>query len=107
MLTNLIENAMKFSPQGGTISVEGAVEGDEVLVSVADQGIGIPETDQLRIFERFYRVSESGTGGVPGTGLGLHICRILIQAHGGRIWVESRAGEGSRFTFSLPIPREE
>jgi len=107
VLTNLIENAMKFSPQGGTITVEGAIEGDEVQVSVADQGVGIPEADQLRIFERFYRVSESGTGGVPGTGLGLHICRILIQAHGGRIWVESRPGEGSRFTFSLPIPHEE
>ena len=107
VLTNLIENAMKFSPQGGTITVEGSVVGNEVEVSVADQGIGISETEQQRIFERFYRVSESGTGSVPGTGLGLHICRILIQAHGGRIWVESRPGEGSRFTFTLPLPHEE
>jgi PAS domain S-box-containing protein len=107
VLTNLIENAMKFSPQGGTISVEGAVVDDEVQVTVGDQGIGISETEQARIFERFYRVAESGTGTVPGTGLGLHICRILLQAHGGRIWVESQPGEGSRFTFTLPIAHEE
>jgi len=107
VLANLIENAMKFSPQGGTITVEGTVTDDEVQVSVGDQGIGISEAEQARIFERFYRVSESGTGTVPGTGLGLHICRILIQAHGGRIWVESQPGEGSRFTFALPIAREE
>ena len=107
VLTNLIENAMKFSPQGGTITIEGNVTDDEVQVSVGDQGIGISGNEQARIFERFYRVSESGTGTVPGTGLGLHICRILIQAHGGRIWVESQPGEGSRFTFTLPIMREE
>lgn len=107
VLTNLIENAMKFSPQGGTITVEGEVADDEVWVTVADQGIGISEAEQTRIFERFYRVSESGAGTVPGTGLGLHICRILVQAHGGRIWVESQPGQGSRFTFTLPIAREE
>ncbi|MBN1152125.1 MAG: PAS domain-containing protein [Dehalococcoidia bacterium] len=107
VLTNLIENAMKFSPQGGTITVEGEVVDDEVQIHVGDQGIGISQTDQARIFERFYRVSESGTATVPGTGLGLHICRILVQAHGGRIWVESEPGEGSRFTFTLPIAREE
>jgi PAS domain S-box-containing protein len=107
ILANLIENAMKFSPQGGIITVEGAVLDDEVQVSVADQGIGISETEQERIFERFYRVSESGTGTVPGTGLGLHICRILVQAHGGRIWVESEPGQGSVFTFTLPIAHEE
>jgi PAS domain S-box-containing protein len=107
VMTNLIENAMKFSPQGGTITVEGTVVGDEVQVTVGDQGIGISESEQERIFERFYRVAESGTGTVSGTGLGLHICRILVQAHGGRIWVESKPGEGSRFTFTLPIAREE
>jgi len=107
VLANLIENAMKFSPQGGIITVEGTVVGDEVQVCVADQGIGISETEQERIFERFYRVSESGTGTVPGTGLGLHICRILVQAHGGRIWVESEPGQGSVFTFTLPIAHEE
>ena len=106
VLTNLIENAMKFSPQGGTVTVEGAVVGEEVQVSVGDQGVGISGAEQERIFERFYRVAESGTGTVPGTGLGLHICRILIQAHGGRIWVESQPGEGSRFTFTLPVAQE-
>ncbi len=107
VLTNLIENAMKFSPQGGLITIEGTVEGNEVQVSVADQGIGISSSEQTRIFERFYRVAESGTGTVPGTGLGLHICRILVQAHGGRIWVESEPGQGSIFTFAIPIALEE
>jgi PAS domain S-box-containing protein len=106
VLSNLIENAMKFSPHGGTITVEGIVVGDEVEISVADQGIGIPLAEQVQIFERFYRVAESGAGAQPGTGLGLHICRLLVQAHGGRIWVESTPGEGSRFTFTLPIAAE-
>ena len=107
VLTNLLENAMKFSPQGGTITVEGEVVEDEVWVSIGDEGIGISETEQSRIFERFYRVAESGTGAAPGTGLGLHICRILVQAHGGRIWVQSQPGQGSRFTFTLPVAHEE
>lgn len=107
VLTNLIENAMKFSPHGGTITIEGAVAGGEVAIAVADQGIGIPPTEQAYIFERFYRVADSGAGAQPGTGLGLHICRLLVQAHGGRIWVESNSGEGSRFTFTLPIAAEE
>ena len=107
VLTNLIENAMKFSPNGGTITIEGTVVDEEVEIAVADQGIGIPLTEQVHIFERFYRVAESGTGAQPGTGLGLHICRLLVQAHGGRIWVDSNPGQGSRFTFTLPIAAKE
>ncbi len=107
VLVNLIENAIKFSPQGGIITIEGTVVDNEIQVCVADQGIGISAAEQERIFERFYRVAESGTGTVPGTGLGLHICRILVQAHGGRIWVESELGQGAAFTFTLPIAIEE
>jgi PAS domain S-box-containing protein len=107
VLTNLVENAMKFSPEGGTITIEGTVGENEVQLSVGDQGIGISLAEQARIFERFYRVAESGAGARPGTGLGLHICRLLVQAHGGRIWVESAPGQGSRFTFTLPIAHEE
>ncbi len=106
ILTNLIENAMKFSPAAGNITIEGAVIGPEVHITVGDQGIGIPENELLRIFESFYRVTESGVTSTPGTGLGLHICRLLVQANGGRIWVESEPGCGSQFTFTLPIGEE-
>jgi PAS domain S-box-containing protein len=107
VLTNLIENAFKFSPGGGTVTVEGEVVGDEVRITVADEGIGLAERDQERIFERFYRASEQGTAMPPGTGLGLYICRNLVRAHGGRIWVKSKPGKGSRFTFTLPRATEE
>lgn len=103
VLTNLIENAIKFSPQGGTITVRGETSGEEVLVSVIDEGIGIPVREQERIFYRFYKVEDSSMVSVHGAGLGLYICKTLIEAHGGQIWVESELGKGSRFTFSLPI----
>jgi len=102
-LTNLIDNAIKFSPQGGTITIKGETLGYEVLVAVADEGIGIPLRDQEWIFDRFYRVEDSLVRPTQGTGLGLYICKMLIEAHGGRIWVESEPGKGSRFIFSLPI----
>lgn len=105
VLTNLIENAMKFSPKGGVVTVEGAVVGTEARITVGDQGIGIPQGEMEQIFERFYRVTSPGSN-TPGTGLGLHICRLLINAHGGRIWAESHHGVGSRFTFTLPIAGE-
>jgi PAS domain S-box-containing protein len=107
VLTNLIENAMRFSPRGGTITIKGATSGNEVSVTVADEGIGIPLRDQERIFERFYRLEHSSMQQAKGIGLGLHICKTIIEAHGGRIWVESELGEGSRFTFSLPIGEEQ
>ncbi len=107
ILANLIENAMKFSPRGGTITVEGSIAGGEVHITVGDQGIGIRSSEHERVFERFYRVHEPDVGNLPGTGLGLHICRLLVHAHGGRIWVESEPGRGSRFTFALPIVGEE
>ncbi len=105
VLTNLIENALKFSPNGGAITVEGSVINTEAHATVGDQGVGIPASEVERVFERFYRVRDSG-GSAPGTGLGLHICRLLIQAHGGRIWADSEPGRGSRFTFTLPVALE-
>jgi len=103
VLTNLGENAVKFSPQGGTIIIKGETSGNEVSVTVADEGIGVPLQDQERIFERFYRVEASSARSTRGIGLGLYICKSLVEAHGGRIWVESEPGRGSRFTFTLPV----
>ena len=102
-LTNLLDNAMKFSPQGGKIIIKGESSENQVLISVADEGIGVSLRDRDRIFDRFYRVEDGSTKSTRGTGLGLYICKTLIEAHGGRIWVESELGRGSRFTFSLPI----
>ena len=103
VLVNLVDNAVKYSPDGGRVIVR--VEPEERLVrfSVADEGLGIPQSEQRRIFDKFYRLDPQMTRGVGGTGLGLYICRELIRRMGGRIWVESREGEGSTFTFELPV----
>lgn len=121
VLSNLIENAVKYSPEGTEICVTASLAETEVQVSVWDQGCGIPPEERERIFEKFYRVkqrrpcpslSEGGNdavGGGPGSllvggsGLGLAICRGIVQAHHGRIWVEPRAEGGSRFVFTLPV----
>jgi PAS domain S-box-containing protein len=100
----LLDNALKYSPAGGTVTVGAARKSDTVEVSVADQGVGIPQADQEQIFRKFYR----GTGadsrvGTSGTGLGLFIARGLVSAMGGRIWVTSREGEGATFAFELPL----
>jgi len=102
VLENLIGNAIKYSPQGGTIWIGGWAEPDKVTVYVADQGIGIPKEEQERIFERFYRVESGLKKRTKGVGLGLYICKAIIEAHGGRIWVESEPGKGSKFIFTLP-----
>jgi PAS domain S-box-containing protein len=107
VFTGLVENAIKFSPQGGTIIIKGEISKNEVLVSIIDEGIGIPLRDQERVFGRFYRVESSSARPTQGIGLGLYICKSLIAAHGGRIWVESELGKGSRFTFTLPIGEKE
>lgn len=106
VLINLAENAIKFSPQGGTITIKGEVSGNEVLVTVADEGIGIPLRDQEHIFDRFYRVEDCSGHRAQGTGLGLYICKTLVEAHGGQIRVDSELKKGSRFTFSLPLNKE-
>jgi len=99
----LVENAVRYSPDGGTVTVGAARRQDTVEVSVADEGIGIPQSDQEQIFRKFYRGSDAELrSGAGGTGLGLFIARGLVTAMGGRIWVSSQEGEGSRFSFELP-----
>ena len=100
---NLLENAVKFSPDGGTVHLRGGVEGDEVVVTVSDSGIGIPTRELERIFERFYRVDHGRSRSTGGTGLGLAIVRHVAQNHHGTVSVESREGEGASFTLHLPI----
>ena len=100
MLTNLVDNAIKYSPDGGRVAVT-VSEGDRVRVAVRDEGLGIPLTEQTRIFEKFYRLDPNLTRGVGGTGLGLYICRELVRRMDGSIWVVSREGAGSTFTVEL------
>ncbi len=100
---NLLENAVKFSYEGGTVECRGSVDGDDVVVSVADKGIGIPARDLERIFERFYRVDHGRSRSTGGTGLGLAIVRHVAQNHHGTIHVESREGEGATFVLRLPL----
>ncbi len=100
VLVNLLDNAIKFSPERGVIQVRVEEAPREVTVRVADRGAGIPPGDLPRVFERFYRVAAPGVR-VTGSGLGLHICKAIIEEHGGRIWVESQVGQGSTFSFTL------
>jgi signal transduction histidine kinase len=103
--TNLLENAVKYSPDGGDIVVGGQIVGNALQVSVVDQGVGIPTRDLHRVFDRFHRVEGEISKRVGGTGLGLAICQRLVEAHGGKIWAESRLGKGSTFYFTLPLSR--
>jgi len=102
VLTNLVDNAVKYSPDGGDVRVRVDSDGGSVRLSVTDTGLGIPEDEQRRIFEKFYRLDPNMTRGIGGTGLGLYISRELVQRFDGRIWVESREGEGSTFHVELP-----
>ena len=103
VLQNLLDNAVQYTPPGGRIAVRARAEGREVLVTVSDTGIGIPQADLTRIFERFYRVDTARSREVGGTGLGLSIAKHIVEVHGGHIWVESELGQGSRFHFTVPI----
>jgi signal transduction histidine kinase len=124
ILSNLVDNAVKYSPDGGEITLraeqvtefgraaalEAPTQIPFILVVVKDQGIGIPEQEIPHIFERFYRVDNTATRTIGGTGLGLAITKALVELHGGTIWVKSKVGEGSTFFFTLPIrehPPEE
>ncbi|MDX6486613.1 MAG: hypothetical protein QOF43_1766 [Gaiellaceae bacterium] len=104
VISNLIENAIKYSPDGGTVSVALAPQDRHVRFSIADCGLGIPESEQRRIFEKFFRLDPDMTRGIGGTGLGLYICRELVRRVDGRIWVESDGRSGS--TFHVEIPQE-
>src|SRR5581483_10098106 len=105
VLQNLLDNAVKYSPWLAHLTVSCRITGDEVIVSVSDAGMGISLRDQEQIFDRFQRAGDAHSRSAPGAGLGLYICRAIVEAHGGRIWVESTLRQGSTFSFSLP--REE
>lgn len=102
ILTNLLANALKYSPPQAEVTVRAARNSDEVLVSVVDHGQGIDPNDTARLFGRFYRGSNTAATRPEGLGLGLYITRLLVGAHGGRIWVDSEPGKGSVFTFTIP-----
>lgn len=105
VLTNLIENAVRYTPPETPIEVSAQREGEQMVISVADRGPGIPEKDKVHIFDKFYRVL--GTQRGTGSGLGLAVCKGLVEAHGGRIWVEDRENGGAIFRFTLPIGKSE
>ena len=105
VVDNLIDNAIKYSEKGTKICVQARRTGAELLLSVTDQGIGIPAEDAERIFDRMYRIEQrlAMEQEIGGAGLGLAICKGLVEAHGGRIWVDSHLGKGSTFYFTLPL----
>ena len=100
VLVNLVENAVKYTPSGTPMTIGAEPDGDGVIVEVADQGPGLPSGSEQRVFEKFYRAQKEGSQG--GVGLGLAICQAIVEAHGGRIWAENRAGGGASFKFRLP-----
>jgi two-component system phosphate regulon sensor histidine kinase PhoR len=113
VLTNLLDNAVKYTPPGGTITVGArliyetgigeATTGRTIELSVTDTGIGIPEADRPRVFERFYRVDKARSRELGGTGLGLAIVKHIVEGHGGQVWVEANRPQGSRFVVRLPV----
>src|SRR6478735_1776851 len=106
VLDNIISNAIKYSPEGGTITFSIAQHTHEIVVSIKDQGMGIPKSNLAKIFERFYRVDKARTRKLGGTGLGLAIAKEIIEAHDGRIWADSQEGKGTTIYFTLPIESE-
>lgn len=102
-LTNLVENAAKYSPDGSEIVLHGRIDEDKMIINVADQGEGIDPDEQGRIFDKFYRSTRIGKHYKEGTGMGLSITRGIVEAHGGKIWVEGAAGQGSKFSFMIPV----
>lgn len=102
VIENLVGNAIRYSPNGGTVTVRAAAADDKVVIEIEDEGIGIPPEELPRVFERFYRVRSGATSGMPGTGLGLAIVEQLVRAHGGTIDVRSEVGRGSVFRVMLP-----
>jgi two-component system sensor histidine kinase VicK len=108
VLDNIMNNAIKYSPDGGVITCRLVETHNHVIMSITDQGLGIPKEAISHVFDRFYRVDKARSRAQGGTGLGLAISKEVVQMHGGRIWVESREGEGSTFYISLPYePFEE
>ena len=102
VFNNLVSNAIKYAPEGGEIRIGGWSDGDQVTIYVADQGIGIPAEEQDQLFQRFHRVDSSLRRKTQGAGLGLYLCRSIVEAHGGRIWLHSEPGKGTTVFFALP-----
>jgi signal transduction histidine kinase len=105
-LNNLISNAIKFSPPGRPVQVRAARQGEVVIISVVDQGPGIPADERDKLFRWLSRTTVRSTAGEKSTGLGLAISQKIVQGHGGKIWVESQVGQGSTFYVSLPVQTE-
>ena len=101
--SNLLNNAVKYSPTGGRITVKSRADGGQVRIEVRDEGLGIPPEALETIFERYSRVDSQATKDIPGTGLGLPIVRQIVQLHGGKVWAESELGRGSVFHVTLPL----
>jgi two-component system phosphate regulon sensor histidine kinase PhoR len=99
---NLLDNAVKYTPEGGAITISAACKEKIVQVDISDTGIGISDKDLSRIFERFYRVDKARSRELGGTGLGLSIVKHIVQAHNGQVWVRSTLGHGSTFSFTIP-----
>ncbi|MCM3118152.1 cell wall metabolism sensor histidine kinase WalK [Neobacillus sp. MER 74] len=107
VLYNIISNALKYSPEGGQVTFSMKEMDDKIIVSISDQGVGIPKENIKNIFDRFYRVDKARTRKLGGTGLGLAIAKEMVNAHGGAIWATSEEGKGTRISFSLPYERSE
>jgi signal transduction histidine kinase len=103
VLFNLLSNAVKFTPEGERIRLDATLQDGFVEIAVKDSGIGIPKEEHENIFDKFHQVNEAARGKSEGTGLGLTITKALVEKHGGRIWLESEPGKGSRFVFTIPI----
>jgi len=106
VVSNIVNNAVKYSPEGGTVTLSSRADGRYVLVSVTDTGLGIPQDEIGHVFERFRRVRSGAAQSIPGTGLGLTIVKQIVEMHGGKIWVESAVGHGSSFHFTVPLAPE-
>jgi PAS domain S-box-containing protein len=106
VVSNLVNNAIKYSPDGGTVTLSTRSEGGYALVSVTDTGLGIPPDEMGHVFERFRRVRSGAAQSIPGTGLGLTIVKQIVEMHGGKVWVESAVGHGSAFHFTVPLVAE-
>lgn len=107
VIDNIISNALKYSPEGGKVTFRIEEQNDSVIISVSDEGVGIPKENINKIFERFYRVDKARTRKLGGTGLGLAIAKEMVEAHGGEIWAKSKEGKGTTISFSLPYDRTE
>jgi two-component system phosphate regulon sensor histidine kinase PhoR len=106
-VTNYVSNAIKYSPNSGLVSIGARVDGSELVIFVKDRGPGLSDQDQIRVFEKFYRIENGKANKVRGTGLGLSLAKSIAERHGGQAWCESKLGIGSTFFLSLPLIQEE